>query len=357
MNKKAFTLIELMAIITILGLLLVLIVPKVKDILNNSKEQISYESTKKMVNIFDEYYTRMRLKGDFQGCYYDFSSNNTDCDDFSFDGKGPDSGKLTLSKDGRVDGNLFFEDADIVYYVVDNKVSVDSVIGIEIASLPSQMLYNVGEELNVEGLKVITNWTSGVQKEVADYTITFDSSSKGEKEVVIEYMGYSASFNVDVANIKYLYKNGDLCSDITGGWTNNIGTRNSYWYNYNATFNSDHILLKEENYYSDWAQSATRTQNMIDFSLYDELYVDFYIDGPIEYHFFGQISSSTSLDYTEFLVFTASGKDSEGRYTRSANISNYNSSAYLKLNLMTGVEHPTVAKNNLKLYNVYLVKK
>ena len=48
MNDKAYTLIELLAVIIILGLILTLTTPKIIDLLNNSKENI-YERQKELI--------------------------------------------------------------------------------------------------------------------------------------------------------------------------------------------------------------------------------------------------------------------------------------------------------------------
>ena len=51
MNNKGFTLIELIGSMVILGLLMVLVVPNVVGLLNNSRETVYVEDAKKLINI------------------------------------------------------------------------------------------------------------------------------------------------------------------------------------------------------------------------------------------------------------------------------------------------------------------
>ena len=73
-----------MGIIVILGLLMMILVPKINSVYKDSKKKIYYESTKNLVKSFEEYYVRVRIGNNFSGCSYDFSSDSTDCNDFSF---------------------------------------------------------------------------------------------------------------------------------------------------------------------------------------------------------------------------------------------------------------------------------
>ena len=51
MNNKGFTLVELIGSMVILGLMMVLVVPNVVGLLNNSRETVYVEDAKKLVNI------------------------------------------------------------------------------------------------------------------------------------------------------------------------------------------------------------------------------------------------------------------------------------------------------------------
>ena len=51
-NKKGFTLIELMAVLLIIALIAVLIVPKVRVLLHDSKRSIYFEDATRIVKAF-----------------------------------------------------------------------------------------------------------------------------------------------------------------------------------------------------------------------------------------------------------------------------------------------------------------
>lgn len=124
-NKRGFTLVELLGVIAVLGFLLILIVPKVKDLYNVSKKDSFYNSAKGLVSTLEEYYVRAKLKGDFSGCEYNFNTGVSDCIDFNFDGKPPSEGIVFLSKDGYVNGYVNFE--NYVFEIKNNYVFWDDL--------------------------------------------------------------------------------------------------------------------------------------------------------------------------------------------------------------------------------------
>lgn len=65
MNKKAFTLVEMLGAIIILGLLAVIIVPKVTDIINTSKYNADLNSAKAYIASAEQYYADESLKGSY----------------------------------------------------------------------------------------------------------------------------------------------------------------------------------------------------------------------------------------------------------------------------------------------------
>ena len=155
-----------------------------------------------------------------------------------------------------------------------------------------------------------------------------------------------------------LYEYGNQYAGITGGWVNQIGIRSGSWAVYPAVFNLDHAYLIEGAYGGGWAQSSIRPTNMINYTNYSKLVIDYEISGPVDYMFMAQISNSSSFDYTTFYNFDESRANPAGTYTKKLNLSSvYNGNAYLKITLITGVERPCLTYDNLKIYKIYLLKK
>ena len=102
-KNKAFTLVELLAVIVILGLLALIIVPKVQKTIKNSKKNIYESSAYALKREADNFYlTRKTELTSFDGCTYDFTNNDNTCTGFDFKGKKPDSGILKITNDGRI---------------------------------------------------------------------------------------------------------------------------------------------------------------------------------------------------------------------------------------------------------------
>lgn len=107
MNKRGFTLIELLAILIISGIILLIIVPKINSVVDNSNKNIAYENTERLVNSLNEYYVRMQIEGNFSGCSYDFDNDFNNCLDYSFEGNKP-KGSISISSSGSINGIVYF---------------------------------------------------------------------------------------------------------------------------------------------------------------------------------------------------------------------------------------------------------
>ena len=101
MKNKAFTLIELLAVIIILGILAVLIVPKVVNTLNESEKKTNMTSAENLVKAAEYKASSNEMKGISDEIIIDYElGNNTDYLDYS--GKKPETGKISIKKDGRI---------------------------------------------------------------------------------------------------------------------------------------------------------------------------------------------------------------------------------------------------------------
>lgn len=110
MGKKGFTLVELLAAIVLIGLLIVLIVSKVRPVINDSSEAINEASANNLVSALEDYFFEAKLKGGFTGCSYNFSTDTNTCTGFSFTGEKPSSGVIYLSDEGVISGSVVFDD-------------------------------------------------------------------------------------------------------------------------------------------------------------------------------------------------------------------------------------------------------
>jgi len=103
MNKKAFTLIELLAVIILIGLLAVLIIPKVNETIKDARINTNEVSVNALSRTATNYFLEQKAKNnDFQSCTYDFTNRTNTCTNLEFTGEKPDSGKLVIKPNGNV---------------------------------------------------------------------------------------------------------------------------------------------------------------------------------------------------------------------------------------------------------------
>ncbi len=126
MKKNGFTLVELLAVIVILGLLVLLIVPKVIGIFNSSKVK-SYEvSINNLVKSLNSIAVDKKANLiSFNGCIIDFDNDSNTCTDLEYTGELPDSGSISVDSDGVVNGSVGFGDDRFLVYR--NNVQIESL--------------------------------------------------------------------------------------------------------------------------------------------------------------------------------------------------------------------------------------
>lgn len=103
MKKNAFTLIELLAVIILIGLIALLIIPKVNETIKDAKKNTNEVSANSLARTATNYVLEQKAQNkDFQNCTYDFTNNTNTCTNLEFTGTKPESGKLTIKSNGNV---------------------------------------------------------------------------------------------------------------------------------------------------------------------------------------------------------------------------------------------------------------
>ena len=109
-NKKGFTLIELMAVIILLGLIIMIIVPKITDSIENSKKNAAIDSALGYVKSARDYYNVHVLEKDYvikEGINWIQDINSV----IEVDGELPSSGYFYLENGKITFGELTFTPA------------------------------------------------------------------------------------------------------------------------------------------------------------------------------------------------------------------------------------------------------
>lgn len=99
MKKRGFTLVELLAVIVVIGIIALIIVPNVAEIMMQSRRDTFEESARGLVVAAEEYYQGIISEEDFKGKTFQIG----DEDLFDFDGKKPKGGTITILEDGSVE--------------------------------------------------------------------------------------------------------------------------------------------------------------------------------------------------------------------------------------------------------------
>lgn len=122
--KKAFTLIELLAIIIIIGLIALITIPKINTTVKDSKKNIYESSAAALEREADIFYAHKKMnQGGFDGCEYNFETENNTCEGFEFKGKKPDSGVLKVYSNGDIAYSVQFNN-----YCYSKKPKSDTIV-------------------------------------------------------------------------------------------------------------------------------------------------------------------------------------------------------------------------------------
>lgn len=152
-NYKGFTLTELLAVIAVLGLLSILIVPRIGNVIDDSSKKIALENSNRIVNSMNQFYVRMKINNNVSPCSYNFSSGMSDCSDLSFDGGVPSSGVISVDLNGNVKGSLVFGKYVVL---INNGIVSEPFVGLPL------------------GTEYVFDYTGDVQEFVVPYSGTYE---------------------------------------------------------------------------------------------------------------------------------------------------------------------------------------
>lgn len=110
--KRGFTLIEVMAVIIILGIIATISVPVVKDLLNDVRSKAALAAAKNIMEAADITYNDALTRGDYDELTFEYSdgtlSSSTENMELLFKGDPPQEGKLNVNKEGKIYLEAFF---------------------------------------------------------------------------------------------------------------------------------------------------------------------------------------------------------------------------------------------------------
>jgi prepilin-type N-terminal cleavage/methylation domain-containing protein len=380
-----FTIVELLVVIVVIGILATILVPIFSGFISSSGYKAAQASA-------DNYVYGVNVKAAAPDSDEDFSNGNYYVNKNS-DANGNRLPKVNAKNSLPAGENdyVVLDDSKVIEYELtfnnylvslkDGEKSVTQISyagtidtpvfninGLNItvtSSIENVSKFNVYADNNKIG-EFVSNLNNIDVHSLAGYNLTNGTTYNITLKAISSNPSYKSSEISSAVSFKaytlvktMIYENGNQYPTVTGGWTNNVGLRNGNWYSYPAVFNPDHVLLIEGNNYGLWAQSAIRTQTMINYHDYTTLGVNYEISGPIDYAFLAQMSTSTSMDYSAFFMFEeAKAHLTPGNYSKEVSLSSaYNGNAYLKILLFTGMERPSTSYDNLKIHNIYLLKK
>ena len=98
--EKGFTLVELLAIITILGVIVLIITPKIKDTIDESKMKAFEDTAYGIIRASNLYYARKEMMGEvLEEIEFEFPDN---AEELRLQGKLPKSGSVIIAENGDI---------------------------------------------------------------------------------------------------------------------------------------------------------------------------------------------------------------------------------------------------------------
>ena len=223
MNKKAFTLVELLAVIIIIGLIAVITLPKISDSLENSKKNLSTTSAQGYAKTIDEYILKKQmnkekiiLNGDYNINENGDLFNESNEYELEYKGKKPTNGTLTYIDNELQSGcitinkyKVTIENGEVIntekgtcqYERILTRVekipqlTSNYISAVEEANITVSGIYSVNElnnQINYEGELPTDGWIAIVYDEINGNWV-WKYSIKYKENEVISYNGTSQS--------------------------------------------------------------------------------------------------------------------------------------------------------------------
>ena len=238
-NKKGFTLIELMAVIILLGLIIMIIVPKITDSIENSKKNAAIDSALGYVKSARDYYNVNVLEKDYvikEGINWIQDINSV----IEVDGELPSSGYFYL-ENGKIEFAEFCVDK---YYVTYEKSAATAV------KIPDCLVDEVSEDFNptskyvsyVEGAKKVDIYynTNGFN-EIDGLALAIYQDK--EENILSAYLGYYVN-SLDENKVKHIH---DLAGEEASNFAPLSYTKDHFYIGEIASY----VFLFEANEYFD----------------------------------------------------------------------------------------------------------
>ena len=185
--------------------------------------------------------------------------------------------------------------------------------------------YVNGEKIQETIENTYTVTTLELNTEYSIKVIAVDEDGKEKTSTIKRYK---------TANVQYLYKSGDTCNTITGGYTTGATSGAT------ITYNTDNIQISSSNNTYVFAV----TNNQIDFSQYSKLYIKLSTNTECYTVRLGSNKNDTGA------ICTLTGKKTGNDIIETMDISQLNESSYLKLGKHNG------ATGTIKYYEIWLEK-
>ena len=146
MKKKGFTLVELLAVISILAVLVLMIAPNVINTFNTTKKQNFVSETREVCRSATNTYLRKSLMSYSHKVYSNIPSNPTDTLDLQ--GRKEFKYCVHVNTDGEVVGILTYDGDNAILVVNENGVDPNNITDHDLYSVnPKTMTYNEAKNL------------------------------------------------------------------------------------------------------------------------------------------------------------------------------------------------------------------